>query len=50
MKVEKVFLTFSLYKTLNFFNLWKGLEGYLCPGINILGIIHHIDTPFYTLD
>ena len=27
---------------------WKGLEGYLCPGINILGHIDNIETPFNT--
>ena len=28
----------------------KGLEGYLCPKINILGNIYNIDTPICTSD
>ena len=29
---------------------YSGLEGSLCPGINILGNIYNIDTHLYTLD
>ena len=42
--------TFSLYKTVNFFDPLKGLEGHLCPGINILGNIYNIDPPSGTSD
>ena len=33
-----------------FFYPWKGLEGSLCPGIDILGIIYNIDIPICTSD
>ena len=42
--------TFSLYKNTEFFDPRKGLEGYLCPGINILGSIYNIDTHICTSD
>ena len=29
-----------------FFDPLKGLEGYLCPGIKISGMIYIVDTPF----
>ena len=32
------------------FDPQNGLEGYLCPGINIFGNIDNIDTPFCTSD
>ena len=40
----------DLFNLLNteFFNPRNGLEGYLCPGINILGNIYNIDTPICT--
>ena len=42
-------LLFTLQNT-EFFYPQKGLEGYLCLGSNILGIIYNIDTPFCTSD
>ena len=34
---------FTFFNT-DFLNLQKGLEGFLCPGINILGNIYNIKT------
>ena len=41
--------TFSL-KNGEFVDAQKGLEGYLCPGTNILDNIYNIDTPICISD
>ena len=40
---------FTFFNT-EFLDPRKGLEGFLCPGINILGNIYNIDAPFGTSD
>ena len=40
---------FTFFNT-DFLDPRKGLEGFLCPGINILGNIYNIDAPFGTSD
>ena len=40
----------SLFFNIESLNPRKGLEGFLCPGIDILANIYNIDTPFGTSD
>ena len=40
---------FTFFNT-EFLDPLKGLEGFLCPGTNILGNIYNNDPPFGTLD
>ena len=42
--------SFSPLLKTEFFDPPKGLEGHLCPGVNILGKVCNIDAPFGTSD